>query len=150
MDQQLTRDGFPIDRFGDVLLRVRERKGMTQSKLAQLANIDHSYVSRLEGNAREPSSDMVHVLARAMEADPREGDELHLAAGSLPPGMSRFPELVDLLLWLQDPGTPDDKRQAVRRMLWGIVELAQAERRGKGARPVGSMVAFRGVRTGST
>ena len=51
--------------FGVTLKRFREARRVSQSKLAERAGFDHSYVSRLESSARTPTRDAVEQLAGA-------------------------------------------------------------------------------------
>ncbi len=76
--------------FAELLKAHRESSYTTQSKLAELAEFDHSYVSRLETGARNPTRDAVGRLAKALNLSPRESDELRMAAGFLGehPGIS--------------------------------------------------------------
>lgn len=67
--------------FPSVLRRYRHRAGLSQSKLAERADLDHSYVSRLECGARTPSRAVVERLADVLGLSPHERDELLTAAG---------------------------------------------------------------------
>ena len=51
--------------FGSLLKTLRERHGVSQSKLAERADFDHSYVSRLESGARMPQADRAKASRRA-------------------------------------------------------------------------------------
>jgi transcriptional regulator with XRE-family HTH domain len=53
--------------FGKTLKHYREGRRVSQSKLAERAGLDHSYVSRLESGARTPTRDAVEQLSRALE-----------------------------------------------------------------------------------
>ena len=76
-----------MDGFGDVLREKRQsRHRISQSKLAELAGFDHSYVSRLETGARNPTREAVEFLADALNLDQRERAELLVAAGFTPHG----------------------------------------------------------------
>lgn len=55
--------------FGIYLKQVREARGLSQTKLAERADIDTSYISRLEGGRRDPSAPMVDRLADALGID---------------------------------------------------------------------------------
>ena len=52
--------------FGGLLKAMREARRISQSKLAERADFDHSYVSRLESGARMPTRDAVERLASAL------------------------------------------------------------------------------------
>src|SRR5690554_6954042 len=85
--------------FGVTLKRYREARRVSQSKLAERAGFDHSYVSRLESGARTPTRDAVEQLASAMELDRTQHDELLAAAGFLPREVSSLlagePEITE-------------------------------------------------------
>ncbi|HQY30797.1 MAG TPA: helix-turn-helix transcriptional regulator [Thermomicrobiales bacterium] len=74
--------------FGNLLKRLRETNGVSQSKLAERASFDHSYVSRLESGARMPTREAVDRLGTAMSLDPAELDSLLASAGFLPKDVS--------------------------------------------------------------
>ena len=67
--------------FGPLLKGFRERRNVSQSKLAERAQLDHSYVSRLESGVRTPTRDAVDRLAAALMVGPEDRDALLRAAG---------------------------------------------------------------------
>lgn len=83
--------------FSLELKTQREAMGLSQSKLADLADLDHSYVSRLESGARQPTRDAVYSLSTALGATETETRALLLAAGYSPGGDHiTIPQLADL------------------------------------------------------
>jgi transcriptional regulator with XRE-family HTH domain len=52
--------------FGTMLKQWREERGLSQSALAQRADIDHTTISRIESGQRYPSYSMVMRLADAL------------------------------------------------------------------------------------
>ena len=52
------------ERFGRRLQEAREREGISQSRLAEELDLDHSYISRLESGARMPSLGLLLALKR--------------------------------------------------------------------------------------
>ena len=56
---------------GSVLARFRARARLSQSKLAERADFDHSYISRIECGDRLPTRDALERLAEAMGLTPR-------------------------------------------------------------------------------
>jgi transcriptional regulator with XRE-family HTH domain len=52
-----------VTEYGRLLREFRERRRMTQGRLAQAAGYDATYVSRLESGQREPSREAVERLA---------------------------------------------------------------------------------------
>jgi transcriptional regulator with XRE-family HTH domain len=59
-------------RFGQVIRRERELKGLSQEKLAGLAGLDRSYMHRLESGRSSPTLDTLESLARALQVLPSE------------------------------------------------------------------------------
>lgn len=104
-----------------VLLRnLRERAGLSQTKLAQLASLTHSHISRLESGERNPTCDAVLRLAEALRLDLDERAALVMAAGYLPPHVLLDPDVLLLarLLSPEGPLAPADRdnlRQVVQR-----------------------------------
>jgi transcriptional regulator with XRE-family HTH domain len=55
-----------FQRFGEKLRRVRERKEISQEKLAELAGLHRTYVSSVERGKRNISILNIHKLALAL------------------------------------------------------------------------------------
>jgi HTH-type transcriptional regulator, competence development regulator len=67
--------------FGLLLQRLREQRRLSLRELGQLAEIDHAYIYRLEGGAKEsPSQETLAKLIRALKAPKRESDMLRYLA----------------------------------------------------------------------
>ncbi len=118
-----------VDGFGKVLKRFRESRRVSQSKLAERAGFDHSYVSRLESGTRTPTRDAVEQLARALELDRVQQDELLASAGFLPREVSSLlagePEITDVLGLLQNDEVPEAYRESMRQVLRLLAEQAR-------------------------
>lgn len=117
------------DQFGATLKRFREARRVSQSKLAERAGFDHSYVSRLESGARTPTRDAVQQLSDALELERQQQDELLASAGFLPQEVSSLlsgePEITDVLNLLQNTSMPEDYRQTMRQVLRVIADQAR-------------------------
>lgn len=115
--------------FGATLKRFRETRRVSQSKLAERAGFDHSYVSRLESGARMPTRDAVQQLSQALELERQQQDELLATAGFLPREVSSLlsgePELTDVLGLLQNNQVPEAYRESMRQVLRLIAEQAR-------------------------
>lgn len=124
--------------FGGLLKTMREGRRVSQSKLAERADFDHSYVSRLESGARMPTRDAVERLATALSLSQTEEDGLLAAAGFLPRDVSSLlsdePVLGEVLDLLQNDAVPMEYRENIRQVLRLLTEQAQfAMRRESGA-----------------
>jgi transcriptional regulator with XRE-family HTH domain len=100
--------------LGKVVKAYRESMGMTQTRLGELAGVNGSYISMLEGGQRgsRPERDTVLKLAEALGAPPYEFLD---AAGRLEPTDTRsdrvmpsFAEVVNA-----DPSLRPDQRNAL-------------------------------------
>jgi transcriptional regulator with XRE-family HTH domain len=124
---QIAGDG--MTEFGQLLKTLRERRGVSQSKLAERAEFDHSYVSRLEGGARMPTRDAVDRLGLAMELSDGERDVLLAAAGFLPRDFARIlsnePVLGEVFYLLSDEQVPSEYRENMRQVLHLLAEQAR-------------------------
>jgi len=107
--------------FGGLLKRCREARSVSQSKLAERARFDHSYVSRLESGARTPTRDAVDRLGEALSLNQIERDAMLAAAGFLPRDVSSLlasePVVGEVLDLLQDDSLPQEARENFRQML---------------------------------
>ncbi len=123
--------------FGVTLKRFREDRRVSQSKLAERAGFDHSYVSRLESGARTPTRDAVVQLAQALDLIELNQDELLASAGFLPREVSSLlsgePEITEVLGLLQNDEVPEAYRDSMRQVLRLLAEQAKLviERRGE-------------------
>lgn len=115
--------------FGLTLKQFREKRRVSQSKLAERAGFDHSYVSRLESGARTPTRDAVQQLSRALELERLQQDELLASAGFLPREISSLlsgePEITAVLSLLQNSQVPEAYRDSMRQVLRLLAEQAR-------------------------
>ena len=70
-----------IESFGVVLARYRIRRKVSQANLGRLIDSDHSYVSRLESEQRNPSRSIVERIVDALDLPMEEEATLMHAAG---------------------------------------------------------------------
>ena len=89
--------------LGTTLKRLRGASGLSQKELAQLLEVDPSYVSHLESDRREPSVRLLRQLATHLD---------------IPPGL-----LLAITLWSD---MPDADRAAYQGMVESLVSLATA------------------------
>lgn len=114
--------------FPTQLTYYRERVGMSQSRLATLMNIDHSYVSRMESGRRSPSKETADRLATIL-CRPEERDSFLVAAGFAPKTYvhpNQYPEISSIINFLEHPLTSDDHKRAIRQLLFGVSNAARA------------------------
>lgn len=71
------------NRFGPVLRGYIDRAGMSQSKTAERANLDHSMVSRMCSGDRHPTRGTVNDLSTALGLGKEDRDVMLAAAGFL-------------------------------------------------------------------
>jgi transcriptional regulator with XRE-family HTH domain len=120
--------------FGVQLKALREARRVSQSKLAERADFDHSYVSRLESGARMPTRDAVERLATALLLSQPEEDALLASAGFLPRDVTSLlsdePALGEVLDLLQDDAVPVEYRENMRQVLRLLAEQARLASRG--------------------
>lgn len=58
--------------FGRVLRKRREEAGLSQAALAELSQLDRTYISLLERGERQPSLRTIFALAQAFGAAPED------------------------------------------------------------------------------
>lgn len=64
---------MPDSALGFLLRALRDERGLSLREAAQLADVDHAYVQRLETGAKAaPSDDVLSKLARALKAQKRD------------------------------------------------------------------------------
>ena len=131
--------------FGQLLKSLRERRGVSQSKLAERADFDHSYVSRLEGGARMPTRDAVDRLGAALALGESERDALLAAAGFLPRDVTNLlssePVLGEVLDLLKDEQVPSEYRENMRQVLHLLAQQARFAMRTAPGEPIREVAA---------
>ena len=114
--------------FAPMLRELRDRRRLSQSRLAEAAGFDHSYVSRLESGTRMPTREAVVKLADAMGLGEGERDALLASAGFMPGRIESLfasePVLSEVLVLLQDRSVPAEVRDDVRQMISMLVRQA--------------------------
>ncbi|KRQ86014.1 HTH-type transcriptional repressor RghR [Caloramator mitchellensis] len=56
--------------FGDYVVRLRQSKGYSQRKLAQITGLSNTTISRIESGVTEkPDADTIKILARCLNVD---------------------------------------------------------------------------------
>ncbi len=58
--------------FGKHLQAVRSRVGITQEKLAELVDIDRSYIGFIERGERNITLDKIYKLSKALKVKPKD------------------------------------------------------------------------------
>ena len=133
------------EEFGGLLKRCRETRSVSQSKLAERAGFDHSYVSRLESGARTPTRDAVDRLGEALLLSQVERDAMLAAAGFLPRDvtslLSSEPVIGEVLDLLQDDAVPQEYRENIRPVLRLLAEQVRYVSRGVGAPVIAEVAA---------
>lgn len=126
---QVYSDTERMNLFAPCLREMRDRSRLSQSRLAEAAGFDHSYVSRLESGSRMPTRDAVLKLAAAMNLDEHDRDSLLAAAGFMPGRIESLlagePVLSEALGFLQNRAVPAEVRDDVRNMIALLVRQAQ-------------------------
>jgi transcriptional regulator with XRE-family HTH domain len=124
-DRQVVTEGS----FAGALRQSRERKRLSQSRLAAAAGFDHSYVSRLESGSRTPTRDAVLKLSEALSLDDIETDALLASAGFMPARIENLlaaePVVGEVLGILQNGGVPEDVREDLRAAISLLIRQAQ-------------------------
>jgi len=115
--------------FGALLKSLREKRNVSQSKLAERAEFDHSYISRLESGARMPTREAVDRLAEAMDLLQPQKDSLLAAAGFLPRDITSLlkgePVIGEILDLLQDEAVPLEYRDNFRKIISLLAQQAR-------------------------
>ncbi|HWT96957.1 MAG TPA: helix-turn-helix transcriptional regulator [Terriglobales bacterium] len=63
------QNGFDPSRIGDVVRRLREARGMTQYRLAQVADVSKQAVTNLEKGEIVPSLPILYKVAGVLDID---------------------------------------------------------------------------------
>ncbi len=58
--------------FGKVLQEIRKERKISQEKLAELCELDRTYISLLERNLRQPTLSTFFKIAKALQISSKE------------------------------------------------------------------------------
>lgn len=112
--------------FGATLKTYRERRGISQAKLATAAGLDHTFVSRLESEQRIPSRDTVTKLCEQLDLGEFDTWNLMASAG-FTNGHTEPPPLEDeiekLLMLVRGALRDDHSSVADKRTLIRSIKL---------------------------
>jgi len=96
--------------FGEIIKREREKIGLSLRELAEMSNIEASYISRLEkGNRENPGFPTVCALAKALNLN---GEEVLKSFGYDQLGTSTI-----------TPKKEDIKREVAEEIAKGLVDI---------------------------
>jgi HTH-type transcriptional regulator, competence development regulator len=100
-----------IETFGKYIKELRKKAGLSQRDLAEKANIDFTYLSKIEnGKMAPPSEDTIKKIAEALNEDP---DKLIIMADKIPsdykPLLQSSPEVPMLLRTIGKGNFSSDK-----------------------------------------
>jgi HTH-type transcriptional regulator, competence development regulator len=110
--------------FGERIRELRKAKNLSQRDLAQVVDVNFTYLSKVENGkldfAQYPSEELIRKLARALDADE---DELLLLAQKIPEAIKqrvmKRPDMFRKMAALDDKGL-DDLDKAIDDLLRGL------------------------------
>mgnify|MGYP000188352887 CR=1 FL=1 len=59
-----------VEAFGQILKQLRKEKGFSQEKLAELCDLDRTYISMLERGKRQPTLTTIYVIGKVLDVYP--------------------------------------------------------------------------------
>ena len=103
---------MPETALGRLLKDLRGERGLTLREVAQLGEVDHAYVHRLETGAKEaPSEEVLAKLSRALRPAKRDSEMMRFLATH--PNVD--PDLIDAVR--KDPTVSFDEFQMATTMV---------------------------------
>ena len=114
--------------FGATLKDILAVHRLPYAKAAELADYDHSYVSRLVSGSRTPSREFIDRLVLHCGFSDDEWRQLLVAAGFMPRDAAASlldPDLVAAADALNDESIPLAHRQSLRRQISALVGITR-------------------------
>lgn len=68
----MSRTDFQMKKFGDIIRKKREEKGMLLRQLAALIDMDTAILSKVERGERKARKELVEKIAKALDLDKKE------------------------------------------------------------------------------
>ena len=132
-----TADGHrasgPGEALGPLLTRLRNERGLAQKRVASLAEIDNSTLSRLESGDRGVSREVLDRICDVLDLDRHERLDVLTAAGFLNQDAARLladDDVAQLARLLHAPAVEPDDAQLLRQ----YIRLALAHAKALGYR----------------
>ena len=103
---------------------------ISQSKLANTVECDHSYISRLENGSRDPSRIFVEQLVRVTKPSPYWENRLFSTAGFIPgtvmaEGISYTYSMKLIQRVIDDTSLPLETRQAINQLVDSLADTVK-------------------------
>lgn len=113
--------------FGSVLKGVLNMHRLPYAKAAEMADYDHSYVSRLIRGARMPTREFIERLVIGCGFSDEEWDRLLIAADFAPRHAAALldPELREAVEFLADASIPQPYRESLRLQISALVGITR-------------------------
>lgn len=102
--------------FPELLLKLREERGLSKAELAKRSGLDPSSITRFEQGQRAPERLSIVQIADAMVLPALDRDRL-LASAGFRSEIWDDPNLVDLVILLNDDAIDPQARAEVRSVL---------------------------------
>jgi transcriptional regulator with XRE-family HTH domain len=116
-----------VSEFGPQLSELRQARGWSQVKLAQIAGLDPSTVSRFEAGSRAPERDTVLKIADALVLPVIDRERLLAAAGFRSEAWDD-PMLAELAQLVNDPAMSPDAAAELRTLVRVAVQHGRRAR----------------------
>ncbi len=105
--------------FGERLRQIRKERKVSQRALADMVNIDFTYISKIEsGRQAPPSAVVIRHIAQALQTDE---SELYYLSGKVPadlePALKENPLLTELVCLLAQHRLSDGTYHAMIEMV---------------------------------
>jgi transcriptional regulator with XRE-family HTH domain len=116
-----------VSEFGPQLSELRQARGWSQVKLAQIAGLDPSTVSRFEAGSRAPERDTVLKIADALVLPVIDRERLLAAAGFRSEAWDD-PMLAELAQLVNDPAMAPEAAAELRTLVRVAVQHGRRAR----------------------
>ena len=112
--------------FAVQLKLLRLEKGLSQTQLAERAELSSSYIVRLEGATRFPTRTVVARISQALRLTQREKEDLLAAAGFVSPtALAQQPQVLrEWEALLARPNLDPERRARLLNMLEDLYKIA--------------------------
>lgn len=113
--------------FQQLLLKLREERGLSKAELAKRAGLDPSSITRFEQGTRAPERPSIIQIADAMVLPTADRDRL-LASAGFRSELWDDPSLVDLVVLLNDESISETAKSEVRSVLRMVTAFLRMQR----------------------
>lgn len=117
--------------FGTAFKEMREKAGITQTKLAESINVSTGLISKYEKGERRPRRSIIFRVQKALKLSATEANKLFVAASHLPPSKegveTNYPSVIPIVAYLSNPEISEQQKMETQIQLKSFMKIKEGQ-----------------------